>query len=120
MPAVLLLFLVGVVLVLFGIIRNLFLLKTNGIWYSSIGTVLTVFALFLVAGFNHTAFYPSTFDLQSSLTIENSSSSIYTLKTMSWVSLFVPFVVAYIWYSWYALAKNKIDTKELETESHVY
>jgi len=120
MPAVLLLFLAGVVLVLFGIISNLFLLKTNGVWYSSIGTVLTVFGLFLVAGFNHTAFYPSTFDLQSSLTIENSSSSIYTLKAMSWVSLFVPFVVAYIWYAWYALAKNKIDTKELETESHVY
>jgi cytochrome d ubiquinol oxidase subunit II len=120
MPVVLLLFLVGVVLVVYGIIRNLFLSGTSGVWYSSIGTVLTVFALFLVAGFNHTAFYPSSFDLQSSLTIENSSSSIYTLKTMSYVSLFIPFVVAYIWYAWYSLAKKKIDALELESESHVY
>lgn len=120
MPLVLLLFLAGVLLVLYGIIRNLFLTATNGMWYSSLGTVLTVFSLFLVAGFNHTAYYPSNFDLQSSLTIENSSSSIYTLKTMSLVSLLVPFVVAYIWYAWYSLTKKKIDAKELETESHVY
>jgi cytochrome d ubiquinol oxidase subunit II len=120
MPVVLIMFLTGVVLVLYGIVRNLFLSGTSGIWYSSIGTIFTVFALFLVAGFNHTAFYPSTFDLQSSLTIENSSSSIYTLKTMSYVSLVVPFVVAYIWYAWYSLTKKKIDAKELESESHVY
>jgi cytochrome bd ubiquinol oxidase subunit II len=120
MPIVLILFLVGVILVLYGIIRNLFLSSTGGIWYSSIGTVLTVFALFMVAGLNHTAFYPSNYDLQSSLTIENSSSSIYTLKAMSYVSIFVPFVVAYIWYTWYSLAKKKIDVQELESESHVY
>ncbi len=120
MPVVLILFLAGVVAVLFGIIKNLFLSGTSGMWYSSLGTVLTVFSLFLVAGFNHTAFYPSSFDLQSSLTIENSSSSIYTLKTMSYVSLAVPFVVAYIWYAWHSLTKKKIDAKELESESHVY
>jgi len=76
--------------------------------------------LFMVAGLNHTSFYPSNYDLQSSLTIENSSSSIYTLRAMSYVSLFVPFVVAYIWYAWYSLAKKKIDVQELESESHVY
>jgi cytochrome d ubiquinol oxidase subunit II len=120
MPVVLLLFLIGVVLVLLGIIKNLFLSSTAGVWFSSSGTVLTVFSLFLVAGFNHTAFYPSTFDLQSSLTIENSSSSMYTLKVMSYVSLVVPFVIAYIWYAWYSLTRKKIDAKELESESHVY
>jgi len=120
MPLVLIIFLLGVVGVLFGIIKNLFLSGTAGVWYSSAGTVLTVFALFMIAGFNHTAFYPSNFDLQSSLTIENSSSSIYTLKAMSYVSLTVPFVVAYIWYAWYALTRKKINADELESESHVY
>lgn len=123
MPLVGILFLIGVVLVLWGIIRPLTDFKAcgeKGIWFTGIGTVLTVFSLFLVAGFNHTAFYPSTFDLQSSLTIQNSSSSHYTLTAMSYVSLFVPFVLAYIVYTWCAINKKKIDAEELEKESHSY
>jgi len=123
MPVVLILFLLGVVLVLLGIIRPaLYFTKCSdkGIWAAGIGTILTVFSLFLVAGFNNTAFYPSTFDLQSSLTIRNSSSSHYTLTAMSYVSLLVPFVLAYIVYTWRAINKKKIDAKELENESHTY
>ena len=120
MPVVLAIFLAGVVLVLLGIGKTIFTKATNGVWFTGTGTVLTVFALLLVAGFNHTCYYPSTFDLQSSLNIENSSSSPYTLKVMSYVSIMVPFVIAYIWHAWYSLAKKKIDAKELESESHVY
>lgn len=123
MPVVLILFLAGVLMVLLGIIRPvLHFTKCHdkGIWAAGIGTVLTVFSLFLVAGFNNTAYYPSTYDLQSSLTIRNSSSSHYTLTAMSYVSLLVPFVLAYIVYTWRAINKKKIDASELESESHKY
>lgn len=123
MPIVAVLFVVGVVLVLLGIIRTLTCFtkcSTKGIWITGFGTVLTVFALFLLAGFNNTAYYPSTADLQSSLTIENSSSSRYTLVAMSYVSLIVPFVVAYIWYAWRSIDTKKMDIEEIKTESHVY
>ncbi len=120
MPIVLILFLVGVVLVLLGIYKALFKEAKNGIWFTGTGIVLTVLSLFLIAGFNHTAFYPSSFDLQSSLTIENSSSSHYTLTAMSYVSLMVPFVVAYIWIVWKAMDKEKITAKEVEEDSHMY
>jgi len=123
MPAVAVMFLLGVVLVLLGIIRPVTCFEkchTKGIWAVGIGTVLTVWALFLLAGFNNTAYYPSTYDLQSSLTIENSSSSHYTLTAMSYVSLLVPFVLAYIWYVWRAMDRKKITTEEIQTESHVY
>jgi cytochrome d ubiquinol oxidase subunit II len=121
MPVVLLLFLLGVVGVLFGIFINLKSANSKGIWYSGIGTVLTVLALFLVAGFNNTAYYPSNFDLQSSLTIFNSSSSKFTLTVMSIVSIMLPFVIAYIWYAWKAINNKKITEKELEDdEMHVY
>ncbi len=123
MPLVAILFLAGVVLVLLGIAGNVFNFSRyseKGIWYTGIGTIITVFALFLLAGFNHTAFYPSTFDLQSSLTIENSSSSHYTLTAMSYVSLFVPVVLAYIIYAWRAINNKKIDKTEMETEGHLY
>ena len=92
----------------------------KGIWITGIGTILTVFALFLVAGFNNTAFYPSYVDLRSSLTIENASSSHYTLTAMSYVSLMVPFVFAYIWYAWRAISNKKITVKEMEEDSHIY
>ena len=99
--------LVGVVLVLYGIGVALWRGGCRcGIWYAGIGTVLTVFALLLSVGYNHTAFYPSTADLQSSLTIANACSSEFTLTVMSWVSLFVPFVLAYIWYAWRAIDKK--------------
>lgn len=120
MPVVLVIFLVGVVGVLTGIGVTLFTKTSKGIWFSGMGTVLTVLALFFLAGFNNTAFYPSTFDLQSSLTIENSSSSKYTLTTMSYVSLMVPVVIAYIFYVWRAMNKKKMDRDELTTEDHMY
>jgi cytochrome bd ubiquinol oxidase subunit II len=123
MPFVAVLFLLGVVLVLWGIFRSLpFFAKftTNGIWITGFGTVLTVFSLFLLAGFNNTAYYPSTFDLQSSLTIENSSSSFYTLTVMSYVSLLVPFVLVYIWYAWRSIDNKKTDIEEIRSESHSY
>jgi len=118
MPAVLVLFLSGVYGVLAGIVVGKHTSSSNGIWFAGLGTVLVVFSLFMLAGMNNTAFYPSAYDLQSSLTIENSSSSQYTLVAMSWVSLFIPFVLAYIIYAWRALNKKKIDEKEMETEHH--
>ncbi|MGE0076855.1 MAG: cytochrome d ubiquinol oxidase subunit II [Bacteroidales bacterium] len=120
MPIVLVVFLVGVLLVLFGIAKSLLGTYTKGIWFSGIGTVLTVLALLLIAGWNNTAYYPSTFNLQHSLTIFNSSSSKFTLTAMSIVSLLIPFVVAYIWYAWKSINVKKIDEDELKTESHLY
>jgi cytochrome d ubiquinol oxidase subunit II len=123
MPAVAGMFLLGVGAVLVGLYRPLTCFEkchTKGIWLTGTGTVLTVWALFLLAGFNNTAYYPSTYDLQSSLTIENSSSSHYTLTAMSYVSLLVPFVLAYIWYVWRAMDRKKITVEELESETHVY
>ena len=120
MTPVLVLFLVGVVAVLAGIVIGKHSRSSNGIWFSGLGTVMVVFALFMLAGMNNTAFYPSSHDLQSSLTITKASSSQYTLVALSWVSLFVPFVLAYIIYAWRALNKKKIDEKEMETEHHVY
>lgn len=121
MPFVAVLFLAGTVLVLYGIIKTIL---TNGyskgIWSSGLGTILVVFSLFLLAGYNHTAYYPSNFDLQSSLTIRNSSSSRYTLIAMSYVSLLIPFVVAYIFYAWRSINREKISTDEIRSESHVY
>ena len=108
MPLILVFFLVGVLLVLFGIATSLLKINDKGIWFSASGTILTVFSLFIIAGFNNTSYYPSYFDLQSSLTIMNSSSSHFTLKVMSYASLTVPFVIAYIWYAWRALTRGKM------------
>ncbi|RHJ88973.1 cytochrome d ubiquinol oxidase subunit II [Parabacteroides bouchesdurhonensis] len=122
MPAVLAILLIGVIGVLFGIGKTLLSAGwTKGIWFSGIGTVLTVLALLLCAGWNNTAYYPSITDLQSSLTIQNSSSSPFTLKVMSFVSILVPFVLAYIFYAWRALDLHKIDIKEMnEDKGHTY
>lgn len=111
---------IGVLSLLFGIIKSIFWEYTNGIWFAGIGTVLVVFSLFLLAGFNHTAYYPSTWDLQSSLTIENSSSSRFTLSVMSYVSLSVPFVFLYLFYAWRVMNKKKIDLEEIEHDKHSY
>ncbi|HOF80712.1 MAG: cytochrome d ubiquinol oxidase subunit II [Bacteroidales bacterium] len=121
MPVVFVLFLAGVVLVLFGIVISLVKVgNTKGIWPSGIGTVLTVFSLFMVAGLNNTSYYPSTYDLQSSLTIMNSSSSKFTLTAMSYVSLMVPFVAAYIAYAWRALNRQKVTEAEIKSGDHAY
>jgi cytochrome d ubiquinol oxidase subunit II len=120
MPVVLVLFLIGVLLVLAGIGKSIIKTCTNGIWYAGAGTVLTVLSLFLIAGLNNTAFYPSTFNLQNSLTIVNASSSKYTLTVMSYVSLFVPVVAAYIWIAWRSVNNKKIDEKEMSEDIHVY
>ena len=120
MPILLIMFLLGVVAVLWGIGISVFKTSSKGIWFAGLGTVLTVWSLLMSVGFNNTAYYPSTFDLQSSLTITNSSSSQYTLTVMSYVSLFVPFVLAYIWYAWKSINNKKIDNDEINTESHLY
>ena len=121
MPATLIVFLTGVVLVLCGI--GLALTQKNerrAIWLSGIGTTLAVLAIFLIAGYNHTCYYPSTTDMQSSLHLQNSCSSEFTLRTMSYVSLLIPFVLAYIAYAWHAIDSKKIDRNELENEEHKY
>ena len=111
------LLLVGVVLVLYGIIRTIVSRSyIGGIWPAGIGTVFTVLALLLFAGWNNTAYYPSNADLQSSLTIANSCSSYFTLNTMAIVSLLIPFVLAYIVYAWWSIDKKKLDKHELETD----
>ncbi|WP_439181622.1 cytochrome d ubiquinol oxidase subunit II [Carboxylicivirga taeanensis] len=122
MPLVLVLFVVGVAGVLFGLGAGIVRKEcTKGIWAAGAGTVLTVFSLFLVAGFNNTAFYPSSFDLQSSLTIQNASSSHFTLTAMSYASLLVPFVFGYIWYVWRALNSKPIDEDEMQSDDlHIY
>ena len=123
--------LIGVVLVLYGIISEILrgsklstinspLSTPKGIWYAGIGTVLTVLPLLLLSAWNHTAYYPSTADLQSSLTIENSCSSYFTLNTMFWVSLLVPFVLAYIVYAWRKIDSKKIDQAEIAADDHAY
>ena len=121
MPIVLAVFLIGVLLVLFGILRTLFKKTfTRGIWFAGAGTVLTVLALLLCAGYNNTAYYPSTADLQSSLTLSNSCSSLFTLRVMAYVSLLVPFVIAYIFYAWRSIDRKKITAEEMKGDGHAY
>ena len=113
--------LVGVVLLLYGVVRTI-VSKTyvGGIWPAGIGVVLVVLVLLLCAGWNNTAYYPSNVDLQSSLTIANSCSSEFTLRTMAVVSLFIPFVLAYIVYAWWSIDKKKLDKEELKEGGHAY
>lgn len=121
LPAVAVLFLLGVAGVLGGIVGCV--LKPDfrkGIWWTGTGTVLAVLALLLLAGYNHTAYYPSVTDLQSSLTLSNSCSSEFTLKTMSVVSLLIPFVLAYIFYAWRSIDRKKIDAQEMQEDEHTY
>ena len=112
--------LVGVVLLLYAIVKTV-VSKTyiGGIWFAGVGVVLVVLALLLCAGWNNTAYYPSNIDLQSSLTIANSCSSEFTLRTMALVSILIPFVLAYIAYAWWSLDKKKIDEKDVK-EGHSY
>ena len=114
------LFLVGVVMVLFAIGKTIISKDyIQGIWPAGIGVVLVVLPLLLMSAWNHTAYYPSTADLQSSLTLANSCSSEFTLRTMFYVSLLIPFVLAYIAYAWYSLDKKKLDKEEI-ADGHAY
>lgn len=115
MPILLVILLIGVVLVLFGIYKSSRSVQyRKGIWFTGIGTVLTVLVLLLIAGWNHTAYYPSNIDLQSSLTLANSCSSEFTLRTMAIVSLLIPFVLAYIVFAWRAIDRKRITQEEIE------
>ena len=110
----------GVVLVLFAIGRSFTDKKWIwGIWPAGIGVVMVVLSLLLCAGWNNTAYYPSTANLQSSLTIQNSCSSEFTLTTMAIVSILIPFVLAYIWHAWWSIDQKKLDLKEI-TDEHAY
>ncbi|WP_297168671.1 cytochrome d ubiquinol oxidase subunit II [uncultured Porphyromonas sp.] len=120
MPVILVVFLVGVVLVLAGVILTL--VKKGfrkGIWLEGVGVVLAVLGLLLILGYNNTAYYPSIADINSSLTIQNSSSSPYTLKAMSIVSLLIPFVLAYIFYAWRAIDRKKITRHEMGQDEEI-
>ena len=115
MPILLVILLIGVVLVLFGIYKSSRSVQyRKGIWFTGIGTMLTVLVLLLIAGWNHTAYYPSNIDLQSSLTLANSCSSEFTLRTMAIVSLLIPFVLAYIVFAWRAIDRKRITQEEIE------
>jgi len=120
MPVVLCMLLVGVVLILYSIYLGAFSKSRKGIWFAMPGTVLVVMSIFFLAGFNGTAYYPSCTDLQSSLYLDNSCSSYFTLKVMFCVSLLIPFVVAYIAYAWHQMDKKKITADEIEGTSHKY
>lgn len=121
MPWLFVMLISGVALVLYGVVRSMVsVVFRRGIWYVGTGTVLTVLALLLDAGYNGTSFYPSNADLQSSLTIANSSSSFFTLKVMAYVSLLLPFVFAYIFYAWRAIDRKSITKDEMENGTHTY
>ncbi|MGM0623357.1 MAG: cytochrome d ubiquinol oxidase subunit II [Campylobacterota bacterium] len=121
MPIVFGIFLLGVLMVVIAVAVTVWFRKTCCIKTGGLGVVLTVTALLVSVGFNNTAYYPSTYDLQSSLTIMNSSGSHYTLTAMSYVSLMVPFVIAYIAYAWYQMDRVKITKEEIESpDAHNY
>jgi len=115
------LWVIGVVMVLYAVLRSATASHwTEGIWFMGIGTVLVVLSLFFVAGYNDTPYYPSLTDVSSSLTIRNSSSSKFTLETMSWVSLIIPFVIGYIAYVWHSMDKQSITPAEMEGPENKY
>jgi len=119
-PVLLVIFLLGVLLVIYALFISLFKKSTQGIWFSGVGTVLVVLALLSLLGFNDTAIYPSLSDLQSSLDIRNSSGSRYTLVAMSYVSLLVPFVLGYIIIVWRKMDQKQITSDEIQSDSHHY
>ena len=120
MPGIILMLLAGVVGLLYGILRVAYKKSRKGFWFAAPGAVLVVMAVFFLAGFNNTPYYPSLIDPQSSLTIRNSSSSYFTLRVMSWVSLLIPFVVAYIAYAWHQMDGEKITEDEIKGEGNKY
>ena len=120
MPAVVVMVVLGVASLVYGVCRGAFTKSRKGFWFAAPGTVLVVMAVFFLAGFNDTAYYPSCTDIQSSLTLRNSSSSYFTLQVMSWVSLLIPFVVAYIAYAWHQMDRKKITPEEIEGKGNKY
>jgi len=120
MPVVLVMLLLGVVLVLLGIALALFKRNRRSVWFYGLGVILVVMSLFFIAGFNGTSYYPSSTDLQSSLTLANSCSSLFTLRVMSIVSLLLPFVIAYMFYAWRAIDRKSLTASELESNDGKY
>ncbi len=122
MPALLVMLLLGILSVLYGLGKTIFskTIYTKGIWFAGIGTVLAILSLFLNLGYNNTAFYPSTFNIQSSLTIHNASSSHFTLRVMAVVSLLMPIVLSYIFYTWRKIDKTPITKEEMQEQGHKY
>jgi len=120
MPILIVSLLTGLFLMVYSLYISIFKDSTKGIWFAGLGTVITICTIILLLGFNHTAIYPSLVDIKSSLTIQNSSGSLYTLTIMSYVSLGVPFVLGYIFYVWKLMDKNKITKDEILSDSHHY
>lgn len=121
MPVVLVLFLLGVVAVLVGVVGTWISANfKSGIWFAGVGAIVTVCSLLLTAGYNNTAYYPATPNLQSSLTISNSSSSFFTLNAMSLVSLFIPVVLVYIFIAWRSMEKKRTDIEDVNADDHAY
>lgn len=120
MPVLLVIFLAGTLSVLYGIYRSVYMKKNDPVWYTGAGTIMVVLSLFLIVGYNNTAFYPSVTDLQSSLTIRNASSSQFTLTVMFYVSFLIPIVVAYTWHAWREINRHRISEKEISGEGHSY
>jgi len=119
-PILLIFFLIGTIMVLYAIFISLYKQSTKGVWLSGIGTVLVVLSIFCLLGYNNTAIYPSLSNIQSSLNIENSSGSQYTLSVMSYVSLMVPFVLGYIILVWKSMDKKQITSDEIQADKHHY
>ncbi len=120
MPVIAGIFVFGVVVLLIGVVMGMFLKSDKGFWPAGVGVVLVVTTLFLILGYNDTAYYPSLADIQSSLTIQNSSSSQYTLKAMAYVSLLIPFVLGYIIVVWRIMNRKKITVDEIKDDPHHY
>jgi cytochrome d ubiquinol oxidase subunit II len=120
MPVNLILLLVGLVLVVLGVVLNRFTASVRGIWLSGPGTVFTCLAIFFLAGYNNTAFYPSKIDLSSSLTIYNASSSHYTLTIMTYVALLVPVILGYVTWAWRKMDSQKLTLEELNADKKSY
>ena len=119
MPYLMILLLAGIILVLYGVLSSSFKKSTMGIWFSGFGTIFVGLVVLCLPAFNNTAFYPSKLDLQSSLTIFNASSSMYTLTTMTYVALGIPIVLAYVIYVWKLMDSKKLTAKEvIEEESY--
>jgi cytochrome d ubiquinol oxidase subunit II len=116
MPYLLILLIAGIVLVLYGVVSTFFKKSNKGIWFSGLGTVFVGLVVLCLPAFNNTAFYPSKLDLQSSLTIHNASSSLFTLTTMTYVALGIPFVLAYVVYVWKLMDAKKLTDSEVTHE----